>query len=82
MSSENNIFELRRTINAQQHSVSLESLAREHTKAALNTIIAIMNAPTTSDRDKLTAAFGLLDRGWGRPTQTLVNAGDDNDSRA
>jgi hypothetical protein len=80
MSSENNIFELRRTINAQQHSVSLESLAREHTKAALNTIIAIMNA--TSDRDKLTAAFGLLDRGWGRPTQTLVNAGDDNDSRA
>jgi hypothetical protein len=76
---ENNIFELRRTINAQQHSVSLESLAREHTEVALNTIIAIMNAPTTSDRDKLTAAFGLLDRGWGKPTP-LVNAGDGNDS--
>ena len=82
MSSENNIFKLRRTIKTQPHSVTLESLAREQTEAALNTIIAIMNAPTTSDRDKLTAAFGLLDRGWGRPTQTLVNAGDDNDSRA
>jgi hypothetical protein len=64
MSSENNIFKLRRTIKAQQHSVSLERLAREQTEAALNVIIQIMNAPETSDRDKLTAAFGLLDRGW------------------
>jgi len=76
--SENNIFKLRPTIEMQPSR--LESLAREQTEAALNTIIAIMNAPTTSDRDKLTAAFALLDRGWGKPTQTLVNAGDDNDS--
>jgi hypothetical protein len=80
MGSENNIFKLRRTIETQPHSSRLESLAREQTEAALNTIIAIMNAPTTSDRDKLTAAFALLDRGWGKPTQALVNAGDDNDS--
>jgi hypothetical protein len=50
----------------------LRSLAREQTEQALNVIIGIMNAPTTSDRDKLTAAFGLLDRGWGKPTQAVV----------
>jgi hypothetical protein len=69
MSSENNIFQLRRT--TQPHS--LESLAREQTEAALNTIIAIMNSPTASDRDRLTAAFALLDRGWGEPS-----SGDDD----
>src|SRR5215469_13357562 len=52
----------------------LRSLAREQTEQAINIIIGIMNAETTSDRDKLTAAFGLLDRGWGKPTQTLLAA--------
>jgi hypothetical protein len=52
----------------------LRSLAREQTEQALNVIIGIMNAPTTSDRDKLAAAFGLLDRGWGKPTQMLEAA--------
>ena len=47
----------------------LRSLAREQTEQALNMIIGIMNASTTSDRDKLNAAFGILDRGWGKPTQ-------------
>jgi hypothetical protein len=34
-----------------------------------------MNAPTTSDRDRLTAAFGILDRGWGEPTQLVAPEG-------
>jgi ATP:corrinoid adenosyltransferase len=53
----------------------LRSLAREQTEQALNVIIGIMNAATTSDRDKLTAAFGLLDRGWGKPTQLIEAQG-------
>jgi hypothetical protein len=69
MSSENNIFKLRRTIETRAHSSGLESLAREQTEQALNIIIGIMNAPTTSDRDRLTAAFGILDRGWGTRDQ-------------
>ena len=51
----------------------LRSLAREQTEQAINIIIGIMNAETTSDRDKLTAAFGLLDRGWGKPTQNMAH---------
>jgi hypothetical protein len=78
MSSENNVFKLRRTIetrakfasatggiqNERARSFSLESLAREQTEQAINIVVGIMNAPTASDRDKLTAAFGLLDWGW------------------
>jgi len=51
----------------------LRSLAREQTEQALNMIIGIMNSSTTSDRDKLTAAFGILDRGWGKPTQLVAS---------
>lgn len=54
------------TVNDQ-----LRSLAREQTVNALNVIIGIMNAETTSDRDKLVAANSLLDRGWGKPTQLM-----------
>ena len=53
----------------------LRSLAREQTEQALNMIIGIMNSSTTSDRDKLTAAFGILDRGWGKPTQLIEATG-------
>jgi hypothetical protein len=51
----------------------LRSLAREQTEQALNMIIGIMNSSTTSDRDKLNAAFGILDRGWGKPTQLVAS---------
>jgi hypothetical protein len=51
----------------------LRSLAREQTEQALNVTIGIMNSKTTSDRDRLTAAFGILDRGWGKPTQLVAS---------
>ena len=53
----------------------LRSLAREQTEKALNVIQGILDNPTTSNRDKLTAAFGLLDRGWGKPTQVIMEEG-------
>jgi len=57
---------------AMAMSDRLRSLAREQTEQELNVIIGIKNASTTSDRDKLTAAFGILDRGWGKPTQLVA----------
>jgi hypothetical protein len=50
-------------------------LARYQTEAALNTIISIMNEKTIDARTRLTAAAMLLDRGWGRPKETLVTEG-------
>jgi hypothetical protein len=81
--SSDNIFELRPAIETQPTETQpsrLVELAREQTEAAVNTIIAIMNSPTASNRDRLTAAEMILDYGWGKPTQTLVITGDDNDS--
>jgi len=60
MSSENNIFKLRRTIETRAH---LESLAREQTEAALNVIIQVMEK-TQNERTRLMAARMLRDRGW------------------
>jgi len=72
---------LRRTIRAQlrlsrlgkcsaSSCTRLESLAREHTEAALNVIIQVMEK-TQDERTRLMAARMLRDRGWGKPTQTL-----------
>ena len=60
MSSKNNIFKLRRAIETRAH---LESLAREHTEAALNVIIQVMEK-TQDERTRLMAARMLRDRGW------------------
>jgi len=51
----------------------LRSLAREQTEQALNVTIGIMNSKSVTDRDRLTAAFGILDRGWGKPTQLVAS---------
>ena len=53
----------------------LRSLAREQTEQALNVTIGIMNSKSATDRDRLTAAFGILDRGWGKPTQLIEATG-------
>ena len=50
----------------------LRSLAREQTEQALNVTIGIMNSKSVTDRDRLTAAFGILDRGWGKPTPPVA----------
>ena len=50
----------------------LRSLAREQTEQALNVTIGIMNSKSVTDRDRLTAAFGVLDRGWGKPTPPVA----------
>jgi hypothetical protein len=76
MSSEN---KWPRVIGTRAPSSELESLAREYTEAALNAIIRVMEK-TRDERTRLRIARMLRERGWGKPTQTFVNAGDDNDS--
>jgi hypothetical protein len=51
----------------------LRSLAREQTEQALNVTIGILNSKSATDRDRLMAAFGILDRGWGKPTQLVAS---------
>jgi hypothetical protein len=52
----------------------IRSLARSHTEAAINTLVGIMNQPGAPEAARVSAANSILDRGWGKPTQTI--AGD------
>jgi len=53
------------------NGILIASLAREHTEAALKTLIDLMyNAE--QDSVKKAAADSILDRGWGKPAQATA----------
>jgi hypothetical protein len=54
----------------------IRSLARSHTRTALNVLVAVMRNTKATPPARVAAANALLDRGWGKPTQSLAN--DDN----
>ncbi len=53
----------------------VKELARVHTKSAIETLAEIMINPKEKGAPRVAAATALLDRGWGKPTQTI--AGDE-----
>ena len=54
----------------------LKAKAREHTDAALDTLVKALRSK--NERTRVAAAEAILDRGWGRPTQHHeIEAGDD-----
>ena len=56
--------------------VQIKALAREHTEAAMMTLVKSLKAK--GERTRVAAAEALLDRGWGKPTQHHeVDAGDE-----
>lgn len=52
----------------------IRSLARAHTESAIRVLAGIMNQDEAPHAARVSAATALLDRGWGKPTQTI--AGD------
>jgi hypothetical protein len=44
----------------------VEAIAREHTPAAIQTLVDALKSP----KERVPAAIALLDRGWGKPTQS------------
>jgi hypothetical protein len=53
-------------------TLELKSLARDQTHLALNVLIGVATNGE-SEAAKVTAALGILDRGWGRPSQPTEN---------
>jgi len=49
----------------------IRSLARSYSESAIKTLAGIMGSENCSDRDRITAANILLERGWGKPTQPI-----------
>ena len=55
--------------------IELRELARQHTRAAVEAIIAIVQDADAPASARVTAASEILDRGWGRATQSVEHAG-------
>lgn len=51
----------------------IRSLARSHTRTALNVLVGIMRNTKATPPARVAAANAILDRGWGKPTQSLSN---------
>ena len=55
----------------------IRSLARSHTRTAVNVLVGIMRSKDSTAAARVSAANAILDRGWGKSTQSLGN-GDDS----
>jgi hypothetical protein len=57
-------------------SPEIRSLARAHTVAAIRALAKIMVQPKAPAAARVAAAVALLDRGWGKPAQTILGDAD------
>jgi class 3 adenylate cyclase len=53
-------------------SRAVDSLARQHTERAIDTIVEVMNDPFAENKDRLKAADSILDRGHGKPLTATI----------
>ena len=55
---------------------TLTKLAREYTEDAVECLVEIIRDKDAPHAARASASLGLLDRGWGRPAQSLTLMGD------
>jgi hypothetical protein len=51
----------------------IRSLARSHTRTALNVLVRIMRSKDATAAARVSAANAILDRGWGKAVQGIEN---------
>ena len=56
--------------------IEIRSLARSHTRTALNVLVGVMRSKDATATAKVSAANAILDRGWGKATQPVGNSDD------
>jgi hypothetical protein len=54
----------------------IRSLARSHTRTAINVLVGIMRSKDMTAAARVSAANAILDRGWGKATQPLKHSSD------
>ena len=54
----------------------IRSLARSHSKTAINVLVGVMRSKDATHAARVSAANAILDRGWGKAPQAIHN-GDD-----
>ena len=67
---------VRRTANEVKTITEIRSLARSHTRTAINVLVGVMRAKDATPAARVSAANAILDRGWGKPVQALANDDD------
>ena len=53
----------------------IRSIARGHTRTAINVLVGVMRCKDSTAAARVTAANAILDRGWGKAPQSLENGG-------
>lgn len=66
-----------RWVHRAEDKFNLAKLAKEHTQTAIDTLVEICKDRTKSEAARVTAANSLLDRGWGRPMQSIQHEAKD-----
>lgn len=51
----------------------IRSLARSHTRTAVNVLVGIMRSKDATAAARVSAANAILDRGWGKAAQSEEN---------
>ena len=54
----------------------IRSLARSHTRTAINVLVGVMRSDEATPAARVAAANAILDRGWGKVAQPLENSED------
>jgi hypothetical protein len=49
----------------------IRSLARSHTRTAINALVGVMRSRNATHAARVSAANAILDRGWGKAAQAL-----------
>ena len=61
---------------AKRTLTEIRSLARSHTRSAINALVGVMRSKDATHAARVSAANAILDRGWGKATQSLESGGD------
>jgi hypothetical protein len=54
----------------------IRSLARSHSRTAVNVLVGVMRCKDATPAARVSAANAILDRGWGKATQPLESGSD------
>ena len=52
----------------------IRSLARSHTRTAINVLVGVMRSTSATPAARVSAANAILDRGWGKAPQAIENS--------
>ncbi len=55
----------------------IRSVARSHTRTAINVLVGVMSSSEATPAARVSAANAILDRGWGKAAQSLENGEDE-----